>query len=142
MSQQRDKQMNRGEPVTHDVDLVDARIMDETSTVDWHAVSESEAASFGLSLGLYRDQVHVYEKRRVAWGTGTGSVLSISAMAAVAMLTHAGGWFAVSLIIFTQAFRAGWLYWKMRQSEKDIKLVQDSAIDNARHLAGLHPAKQ
>lgn len=135
--------MNRSEPTIHDVDIeVDARIADETSQVDWDAVTTSEATAFGLALGMYRDVVHTYEKRRVAWGTATGGVISMCVLALACLLLRTGPLFALSIVLATQAMRALWLFWKSVQSKQDVKLLEGQAMEVALDLARLHPAKQ
>jgi hypothetical protein len=135
--------MIRSEPTIHDVDVaVDARIADETAAVDWDAVTTSEASAFGLALGLYRDVLHTYEKRRVAWGTATGGVISMSVLALACILMHAGPWFALSVVLGTQTLRALWLYLKAHQSRRDVKALEEQALDYAKELAAIHPSKQ
>lgn len=133
--------MPQSEPVIHDVDIaVDARLVDEASQVDWHAVSTAEASSFGLALGLYRDVVHTHEKRRVAWGTATGGVISMSVLAIACLLCGTGPWFALSVVVATQMVRALWLYLKVHQSSRDVQALEGQAVDVARELAAIHPA--
>lgn len=137
----RSNQMNRGESDVSDVDLIDARIMDETSAVDWDSVTEGEAASFGLALGLYRDQAHVQEKRHTAAGTATGGAISISVMALVGSLFNLPMGTVVIAIVASQMLRALVLCYNERKSRKDAKLMEDQALDVAKRLAALHPAR-
>ena len=134
--------MTRSEPVIHDVDInIDARLVDEAGAVDWHRVSEEEASSFGLALGMYRDVVHTHEKRRVAWGTATGGVISMSVLSLACLLCGTGPWFALSVVLGSQAIRALWLYLKAHQSSRDVKMLEEQAIDVAKELACRHPTQ-
>jgi len=130
------------EPVIHDVDIeVDARVVDEASKVDWHSVSEAEASSFGLALGLYRDVVHTHEKRRVAWGTAVGGNISMCVLAIACLVCGTSPWFALAVVAATQTCRALWLYLKVHQSARDVRALEQQAIDVARELACLHPTQ-
>ena len=132
--------MNRSEPTVHDVDIaVDARIVDETAKVDWDSVTTPEASGFGLCLGLYRDVIHTYEKRRVAWNTALGGVLSISVMALVCFFWGLGPGTALTAIVGSQLGRTLWLYWKAHQSLRDVQDLEAQAIDYAKDLAKNHP---
>lgn len=130
--------MNRLDTIDTDIDR---RIAGEVANVDWHTVSEAEGASFGLALGLYRDVLHSYEKRRVAWGTATGGVISLTAMCLLGLAVHAPPLFILTLIIVTQTARALWLFYKTRQSAGDVGLLEQQAVDSARLLADAHPVQ-
>ena len=120
-------------------DIVDSLIMQETSKVDWHQVPGNVAAGFGLSVGLFRDSVNVKQQRRIAWGTTIGGIVSMSVLAVTCMVTGTSGWFAVGLILIHQSLRSAFLFWKMKQSEKDMEELQEQAIDYAKHLAETYP---
>src|SRR5579875_3124364 len=112
-SRRRSPTVNSSEATIHDVDVqIDALMTDEGARVDWHQVTEAEASGFGLALALYRDVVHTYQNRRTAWGTATGGVISMAVLALACILVGAGPWFALSVILGTQAIRALWLYLK------------------------------
>ena len=123
-----------------DVDIqVDALMMDEAARVNWHALNEAEAASFGLAMGLLRDVSHTHQQRRVAWGTATGGVISMSVLALACMAFGAGPWFALGVVIGTQAIRALVLYLKAHRAAQDVKFVEQQALEVIRELAAAHP---
>ena len=129
--------------IQSDMDIqVDALMMDEASRVNWHALSEGEAASFGLAMGLLRDVSHTHQQRRVAWGTATGGVISMTVLALACLVFGSGPWFALSVVIGTQAIRALVLYWRTHQASRDVKFVEQQALEVIRELAAAHPAQR
>jgi hypothetical protein len=138
MNRQRKKLMH-SEPTVLDTAL-DAGLINESAKIDWHSVSEAEASSFGLALGLYRDVAHTCEKRRVAWGTAVGGVISMSVIAISCLLIGTGPWFAISVVVCSQLVRALWLYLKAYQSSRDVRMLGDQALDVVKELATIHPA--
>lgn len=130
------------EEINPDVDVaVDALMMDEAAKVDWHKVTEAEATSFGLAMGLYRDVSHSKQHRRVAWGTATGGVISMSVLSLACLLIGTGPWFALSVVLGSQAIRALWLYLKAYQASRDVKFMEQQALEVIRELAAAHPAQ-
>lgn len=126
--------------MTNRDELIDSLITHETSAVDWHQVPENVVAGFGLSLGLFRDSAHVHQQRRVAWGTTVGGIISMALLCVACMVTGTSGWVTAGLIVVHQALRSGFLFWKMKNSEKDMELLQEQAVDYAKHLAEKYPA--
>jgi len=134
--------MSSEEVTVPDVDIeVDALMMDEAARVDWHKLTEAEAAGFGLAMGLYRDVSHSHQYRRMAWGTATGGVISMSVLVGACLLFGSGPWFALSVVIGTQALRALWLYWKAHQARQDVRFMEQQALQVIRELAAAHPSK-
>ena len=131
--------MNRVEPVMHDVDLVDARVMDKMAAIDWRKLEEKESASFGLVLGLYRDAVHSADERRVACGTAAGGVIAISVLCALAIALGASAGFVALLIIGHQTARTAILWFKWRKANKYAAQVEDELVDVAQELGKAHP---
>jgi hypothetical protein len=122
-------------------EVYDSVVLDTMAKVDWHAVTEGEAASFGLALGLYREQAEVHQNRHVAWGTSAGGVISMSVLTCVC-LTVIGANPAITLaaVIAAQVIRAGWLYHKVVAAGTDVRALRDQVIDVTKRIAELHPA--
>jgi hypothetical protein len=113
----------------------------EAAGVDWHQLTETEVAEFGLALGVYRELSNVQNARYVAWGTAAGSAISVSVLALACSLCHANTW-TVAAIIVSQTVRALWLYLKAHRSIHDSREMEQQAIDVVKELALLHPVKQ
>ncbi len=133
--------MNRSEPNVSDVDLIDARLVDETSKVDWNAVTEGEAAAFGLALSMYRDQVHVQEMRRAAMQNACGTLISASVLSTLFLLVGVNPFVALGVVIASMAARYGLLVWAHHETQRDVKVFEDQALECTDSLAKLHPAE-
>jgi hypothetical protein len=128
--------------VRNERSTVDDNVASEATNIDWHMVTEAEAASFGLALGLYRDIQQVYEKRRVAWGTALGGVVSMCVLILTAHFVGAGPRFALSIVVASQTIRVLWLWWKAQQSKQDVKALETQALELAHELSQQHPVRQ
>jgi hypothetical protein len=124
-----------------DIDI-DARMVDETSQVDWHQVTEAEGSSFGLALGLYRDALHSYEKRRIAWGTAVGSVVSLSVLFIVASFAGLDKTWTAAIILGSQFLRSALLFRNTQNSFRVLREQERGALEAARELASRHPLPQ
>lgn len=124
-----------------DIDI-DARVVDETSQVDWQHVTEAEGSSFGLTLGLYRDALHSYEKRRVAWGTAVGSVVSLSVLFLVASFAGLDKTWTAAIILGSQFLRSTLLFRNAQNCSRVVVERERCALDAARELATRHPLSQ
>lgn len=131
--------MNRVEPNVADVDFVDALLVDKMAAVDWHALSEEEAAKFGLRLGFYRDQYHVLEQRDVAWKTMAMSTLSMAIIALSLSFLKVGAQYILIAVIFTQMARMGVLCHKMMVARRNVKSYEADVVEEAQGLADAHP---
>lgn len=120
---------------------VDEQILKEVDNVDWHSVSEPEAASFGLSIGFFRDSNHACQLRKAALGTALGGMLSTSVLAILALLMGAGPAFALCLVLVHQLLRSAVLSWRSHQAKKQHAEIQQQAIATARRLAERYPAR-
>ena len=120
----------------------DEVMADETSRVDWHQITEQEGVTFGIAVSLYNDVVQTYEKRRTAWATATGGVISMSVLAIFCALCHTNPWITVGVIVGTQALRTLWLYRNVYLAAQDTKMMERQAIEVVRELAALHPVQK
>ena len=131
--------INRVEPQVHDVDFVDSRIMDEATNVDWDKVSKPDAASFGLTLGLFRDAAHVDTLRAAAFYQSLGNFISLAALAAVCGITDLGKYF-IAVVLVHQAIRTLSFLWRKRAATKHLHFAEDHAVEEARSLAHKYQA--
>ena len=129
----------QSEPVIHDVNIVDALVMDEMTNVDWTKVSQDEAVSFGLSLGLYRDQMAAAGGTRIAWKTAVSFMLSVAIMISLLGLMGVAPKDILVTIIFTMLIRCGILWYNMAKAEKQVQGFEDEIRAIAARLAKLHP---
>lgn len=120
---------------------IDAQIMDELTGIDWHSVSEREAAEFGVALGSYRDKVHACDTRRAAYWAMAGGCLSMLIVGLVVLLMGLKASDALGAVAVTQTARTLWLGWKKRQAEREVRLVEDRAVQLASDISQAHPAK-
>lgn len=120
---------------------IDDEILKELDSVDWHAVSQPDAASFGLSIGFFRDSNEACRLRKTALGTALGGVISTSVLAIVALLLGAGPWFALNLVMVHQVIRAAVLWWRARQTQKEREVIRQQAVDTAKRLVERYPLK-
>jgi hypothetical protein len=120
---------------------IDSRLDEAAAGIDWHAVSQEEAARFGLSLGLYRDVLQAHQKRYVAYGTAAGGVISMTVLVTAAQLVGASPLFGLAIVVTSQTFRAFWLWWKAKQSGRDADALGWDAVFTARNLALDHPVQ-
>ena len=134
--------MNRSEPSIFDIDLADARLVDETSKVNWHAVTEGEAAAFGLALSMYRDQVHVQDMRRAAMQNSFGTLISASVLSVLFLLAGVNPFVALGVIIASMTARTCLLVWANKETQSDVQVFEDQALECADNLAKLHPVVQ
>lgn len=123
-------------------EVLDEQILKEVDSVDWHNVSEADAAGFGLAVGFFRDSNHLCQLRRAAMGAALGGVLSMSVLASFGLLMGASAGFILGLIIVHQLVRTTILWWKSRQAFKMHGEIEQQAIQAARELASKHPAKE
>lgn len=133
--------MNRVEPDAADIDFADAVLMDRISGIDWHGVTEQEASQFGLSLGFYRDAVHIKEQRDMAWKTMVMSVISMSAIALVLSFLKADPQYILIAIIATQMVRMMLLYHKALKTKRSVIACEEDVVERAALLAEAHPKK-
>lgn len=122
-----------------EVTSVDAAVMKELDSVDWHSVPEAEAARFGLAVGFFRDSNHACQLRRTALGTALGSVLSMTVLTILAMLLGADAQFILPLLLVHQAIRCFVLFWRSRQATKEHTEIERQAVETARSLAERYP---
>jgi hypothetical protein len=122
-----------------DVNDIDDAIVEEVGKVNWHLVTESDAARFGLALGLFRDSVHAYQLRRTAFTTTFGGVIGIATMAIIFAAFGVSPAAAIAGITGAQLGRACHMWWKARQAKKHANEMQHQVTDAAKHLAAQYP---
>jgi hypothetical protein len=133
--------MLTSEPWNHDVDMIDARIIDEMPPIDWHSVKEEEAVGFGLGLGLYRDQAHQHEVRKAVFMASVGTNISMSVMLIAFCLMGINPYVALCAVLAAQTGRACILFRKSYVAWRDTQALGQQVIINAHHLASKHPGK-
>ena len=121
---------------------IDHEMAEAAAQVDWHKVTEAEAASFGLAVSFYREVVQAWLLRRAQWGTAVGGVISMAVLSIVCMLCHTSGWFALMVIIGSQVVRALWLYLKSYRAARVCGQFEQQCIDVVGELAQLHPYQE
>jgi len=80
-----------------------------------------------LAIDIADAALHAYEKRRVAWGTALGGVISVAMMTVLGVLVGASGYFIAGLIVTTQVFRTLWLGYKAFRAGQECDRLQCEA---------------
>ena len=114
---------------------IDEKLSAITANVDWQSLSQAEAADFGVAVGAYRDARAVYDLKRTAWGTSTGTVLSLTVLSIVALLVNASPLLIIAIMLLSQGLRCAKLWWDAQTAKKDVLTTEDEACEYADELA-------
>ena len=120
---------------------IDAKIIKQLNGVNWHEVSEADAASFGLSVGFFRDAQHAWKLHRAACGCAAGGVISSAVLALVCLYAGMTPSFTLALVLIHQVVRTIVLWFRARQAQKVVAETQQQAVDTATNLKRTYTPK-